>query len=293
MFRLRARGLPADPSFPADLDKLGYYINGDDQIRSKQYPADPYRFSVNKNSRYNDVYKEAFNQTVREEVIRRLESLDLEPFYLPQCTNEKPVQTASIPIMMTPPEQLKHCKSVIVINNTWKDDLGIWSYRVASNIGTVDSGSAVSIVKDIVRRLPYEDAAPGFIILNPGQMMYSYRVDRAMTMSSWDAQPRASGVHEAAIAHPLNQIPYNNSSAEHVSYVFKNVIQNEKFVLRSASIYCIARDDGAGTIAEYLDKNCRYKRLYYLAHADCCLYRVGHVQACCWLRTRSTWSHRC
>lgn len=44
MFRLRAKGLPADPVFPPDLDKLGYYINGDDQIRNKQYPSDPYRF---------------------------------------------------------------------------------------------------------------------------------------------------------------------------------------------------------------------------------------------------------
>lgn len=45
MFRLRAKGLPTDPVFPADLDKLGYYITSDDQIRNKENPSDPYRFS--------------------------------------------------------------------------------------------------------------------------------------------------------------------------------------------------------------------------------------------------------
>lgn len=211
---------------------------------------------VNKNPRYNNVYREAFNQTVREEVIRRLGSLDLKPFYLPQCTNERPAQTASVPIIMTPPEKLKKARQIVLINNACNDDLGIWSYRVASNIGTIDSGSVVSIVKDITSRSPSKDAIPGFIILNPGQLMYSYRVDRAMSLSSWDAQPRASAVHDAAICHPLNQIPFNNSAAEHVSYVFKNIVQNEKFVSRNTEIYCIARNDGAGTIADYLDKNC-------------------------------------
>lgn len=215
---------------------------------------------MNKNPRYNDVSREAFNQTVREEVISRLGSLDLKPFYLPQCTSEKPGQTASVPIIMTPPEQLKKARQVILINNACTDDLGIWSYRVTNNIGTIDSGSVVSIVKDIIRRSPSNDAIPGFVILNPGQLMYSYRVDRAMTMSSWNAQPRASGVHDAAICHPLNQIPCNNSVAEHVSFVFKNIIQNEKFVSRNADIYCIARSDGADTIANYLDSNCTCHR---------------------------------
>lgn len=215
-------------------------------------------YRVNKNIRYNDVYREAFNHTVREEVINRLGSLDLKPFYLPQCTNEKPTQTANVPIIMTPPEQLKKARQVILINNACNDDLGIWSYRIASNTGTVDSGSVVSLVKDIRSRSPSRDAIPAFIILNPGQLIYSYGVDRSMTLSSWDAQPRRSGVHESPICHPLNQIPFNNSAAEHVSYVFKNIVQNEKFVSRNADIYCIAGSDGAGTIADYLDNKCMF-----------------------------------
>ena len=65
MFRLRAKGLPADPEFPRDLDKLGYYTNLEDQVRNKQFPAYPYRYKITRNHRHNVVYKEAFNECIR------------------------------------------------------------------------------------------------------------------------------------------------------------------------------------------------------------------------------------
>ena len=61
MFRRRPHTLPKDPSFPTDLEQLGYFINEKDQIRQIRNPEQKYQFAVNKIDRINDVYKEAMN----------------------------------------------------------------------------------------------------------------------------------------------------------------------------------------------------------------------------------------
>ena len=61
MFRRLPNTLPKDPSFPADLEKLGYFINDNDQIRQIKKPDQKYQFVVNRNDRVNEVYKEAMN----------------------------------------------------------------------------------------------------------------------------------------------------------------------------------------------------------------------------------------
>lgn len=61
MFRRRPQTLPKDPSFPTDLEQLGYFINEKDQIRQIHNPEQKYQFAVNKSDRINDVYKEAMN----------------------------------------------------------------------------------------------------------------------------------------------------------------------------------------------------------------------------------------
>ena len=77
-----------------------------------------------------------------------------------------------------------------------------------------------------------------------------------MTAASWDAQPRASGVHESAGVHALNRIGGNGTSREHLEFVFKNVISDTKFVSPTAKLYCIGREDGAMQMGEFLAKNC-------------------------------------
>lgn len=256
MFRLRAKGLPADPEYPHDLDKLGYYINLEDEVRNKKFPTDPYRYKVTKNDRHNIVYKEAFNECIRLEVLKRLDGLSIKPFYLPQLTTVQPKQKPCVPILMTPPEQLQKCQQIIIINNLTREDLGIWSYRVATNIGTIDAGSYCGFVKSVIDRCPDQENVPGFIFLNPSQPLYSYRAGKAMSATSWDAQPRASGVHDSARVHPLNYIGGNGSPREHLEFVFRNIISNTKFASPTAKLSCIGREDGATQMAEFFAANC-------------------------------------
>lgn len=64
MFRRLPNKLPPDPSFPADLAKLGYFINDKDQIRQIANPDQKYQYKINRNDRVNDVYREAMNSEI-------------------------------------------------------------------------------------------------------------------------------------------------------------------------------------------------------------------------------------
>jgi hypothetical protein len=61
MFRRLSSGLPKDPSFPADLKELGYFINDHNQIRMIEKPEEKFLYAINKNERVNEVHKEAMN----------------------------------------------------------------------------------------------------------------------------------------------------------------------------------------------------------------------------------------
>lgn len=61
MFRRLSASLPKDPVIPADLKELGYFINDNDQVRMIQKPDQKYLYRINRNERFNDVYKEAVN----------------------------------------------------------------------------------------------------------------------------------------------------------------------------------------------------------------------------------------
>lgn len=61
MFRRLSHSLPPDPTFPNDIEKLGYFINDHDQIRMIADPRSEFKFMISKNERVNDVHKEAMN----------------------------------------------------------------------------------------------------------------------------------------------------------------------------------------------------------------------------------------
>lgn len=61
MFRRLPHTLPPDPSFEPTLEKLGFFVNDDDQIRMIKNPEQKYRYEINKNDRINQLYKQANN----------------------------------------------------------------------------------------------------------------------------------------------------------------------------------------------------------------------------------------
>lgn len=61
MFRRLSSSLPKEPEIPANLEALGYFINGKDQIRQIENPEQKYVYMINRNERVNELYKEAMN----------------------------------------------------------------------------------------------------------------------------------------------------------------------------------------------------------------------------------------
>ena len=194
MFVCRSSALPEDPTFPHDLKKLGGFITPDNRVRSRKYREEPCQLRITNNERYNTVYREALWSCLRDEVVKQSISLGLVPLYLPHLSTEKPyAQEQQMKILTTEQSALQKKKRVIVVMNEGKQDLGIWSYRILGN-DNIDAGSCVSLVKELDKRgEAYE--APGLIVMNPGQLCYSYRLGQSMTNSSWEALPRQSAVH--------------------------------------------------------------------------------------------------
>ena len=60
MFRRKQNALPADPVFPPDLEKLGFFVNSEDQVRSIRNPERKFQYHVNRNERWDQVHKGTF-----------------------------------------------------------------------------------------------------------------------------------------------------------------------------------------------------------------------------------------
>jgi hypothetical protein len=122
--------------------------------------------------------------------------------YLPEFTTVKP-EGPHIPILAPLPGILKTRKRIIVVVNDAMQDLGILAYRHMQRDLGLNGGSVVNFVKEIVKRSATGDATakygdifedgfrledeadtPALVVLNTGQLLYSHKYNKAMTMRS-------------------------------------------------------------------------------------------------------------
>ncbi|KAF2751721.1 hypothetical protein M011DRAFT_414524, partial [Sporormia fimetaria CBS 119925] len=272
MYRLKEGNLPEDPTAPADLKQLGYFVNKEGQFRMIEYPDKNFEYRYSNQDRLNEIRREAFQICQREEVLKRASALGLEKLYLPQLTYTKPVNEASVPILAPPAEVLKQRKRIIVLVQDALQDLGILAYRDLQRAAGVNGGSIINFVKQIVERSSdtidssalFQDGAgitdkdketPAFIVMNCGQLLYSYKLDKAMTSRSWVSMPRKSACHEPAVITAMNHIPGNYDEKEHIAFVIENVIKNKDLVAEDAEVYVVAIQYGAAHLLELLDQD--------------------------------------
>ncbi|KAK5020235.1 hypothetical protein LTR60_000706 [Cryomyces antarcticus] len=270
MFRRRLEGLPKDPVFDADLTKLGFECTPSGQFVKINEPEKFFDFFFTDNAKWNEVRKEAFHACVRRELYQRLATANIRPLYLPQLSLERPVQEPHVPILVSTPGVFP--KHVVVIVNEHIQDLAIWSYRILCRQGGINDGSAVGFVDHLrsvfkgeevlvdsptstgTSKTPNAQSDPGVIILNPGQLLYSHRFNRALTYASWQAFPRESAVHETPRIHPEhNTVPGNRKSEEHIKFVFDKVLNNAKYVDPEAQLYILGIADGGDSVVELLN----------------------------------------
>ncbi|KAK8234319.1 hypothetical protein HDK77DRAFT_310459 [Phyllosticta capitalensis] len=147
MYRLAEAGMPADPHYAADLKELGYFIDGNSEIKTIRPPHFYYTYWLSNNERVNDAFRDAMHECITREIMDRMAALGVPPLWVPKMSPDKPKDVAATPILVTNQQDLKKRKRIIVVINDDFQDLGLWAYRIASKEGGVESGSVVSLAR--------------------------------------------------------------------------------------------------------------------------------------------------
>ncbi|KAK8070955.1 hypothetical protein PG997_011158 [Apiospora hydei] len=260
MFRRLWSGLPKDPEFTSDLKELGYFVNEKDEIRSIENPDNYFKFFLTRNPRHNERQRYAMNESCEKEVHTRLEALGLEKVLLPLGTASEP----HVPIFAS--ADLKTKSRVVLIFGETFQDLGVLAHRVLGGPGGVDRGSLVSVVRALQKQKsgPDDDggvvAAPGIIVANLGQLIWSPELKRALCQVGAEAAPMPSAVHGGMlITDEKNRVAENRTAKDHVRYVFEKVVP--AYTCPDAALEIIGLGDGADIVEDYLDWGATWARL--------------------------------
>ncbi|TKA74246.1 hypothetical protein B0A55_05684 [Friedmanniomyces simplex] len=278
MFRRTSENLPADPSFPAELHALGYKVNQLGQFVEAESeegePADFFDFYHTDNERANDVRKEAMHECARREVVERLSELGVDVLYAHGETfAEVRPEGPHVAILATELEALREKREVLVVVNEHMQDLGIWAYRLLMGEAGIEGGSAVGLVKklqgwqsttvevaiknlklDGINQKSTEDGAnsPGVIILNPGELLYSHKLNRSMSQATWLARPMTSAIGEATrIDEVHNRVPGHETSEAHVRTMLEHIVP--AITSEEVRLFFVGLSDGSEHLLKYLD----------------------------------------
>ncbi|EED20206.1 conserved hypothetical protein [Talaromyces stipitatus ATCC 10500] len=243
MLVYKIKDIPADPVFPVDLEKLGFFINDQDQIRQITNPEEGFKYRVNTNERWNDVRRNSFNECIRRIVLSRLEDVGLSTLRLPLGVqaNDK-----HVPILCS--SNLSTAKRIILILGSPDQDLGIWTNRSIAERG-ISQGSMVEIAQTILS----SQADTALVIANLGQLVYHCGSGKALSQRTWGALPVETAAHPPPRQTYRNVIPRNANWNEHVACIFEDVLAPRNKVINSeAKIDIIGVEEGGLAAVEYL-----------------------------------------
>ncbi|CAL5870293.1 uncharacterized protein PFLUO_LOCUS4528 [Penicillium psychrofluorescens] len=212
MFVYQLCDLPADPVFPADLEKLGYFVTENDQIRMISNPEEAFLYKINRNERWNELQKEAMNECIRRIVLDRLHKLGLETWRLPLSASPR---EAHVPILVS--NNLPTASRIIVIFGEPSQDLGIWAYRTVG-ADSINAGSAVGFARAALNK------NTALVLANTGQLIWHCGSGRAVAQPTWLSLPRSSACAGQPTMSYRNKIPGNSDWPEHVNHVFDTVL---------------------------------------------------------------------
>ncbi|OAQ85078.1 arb2 domain-containing protein [Purpureocillium lilacinum] len=188
-------------------------------------------------------------RAMEDEIHSRLEKQGLQKVLLPLGAT---LTDRHVPIFATP--DLKSKSRIVVIFGEPSQDLGVIAGRIANGPGGIDQGSMVSVV----RKLQAQDSSttdpssPGIVIANPGQLYWWPEGKRTLTVTASDAIPLPSLVHYGRVhMAELNNIPGNESRANHIRYVWDVVLQTMSN--DDAKISIIAIGETCETVTGYLN----------------------------------------
>ncbi|CAK7228276.1 hypothetical protein SBRCBS47491_006852 [Sporothrix bragantina] len=261
MFRRLWTGLPDTPKFPADLEKLGYFVNEEDQIRNMKDSKYYFKYFINKNMYYNDSQRFSFSAAVQRIVLDRLATLGLRPVRLPLGAREDEPH-----VLVLATEDLATAERVLLFVGETAQDLGILAHRVVGGGGGIEQGSILSMVRRIrgpeavVTAAANKTTVPAVFIANPGELFWWPEARRSLSLPSVEGMPRPSAAHLAPRKYPgQNTIPGHETAEAHVSSFFKDLLVRPDSA-PSLRITAIAIAGGADALETFLDHPERWQR---------------------------------
>ncbi|KAF3930273.1 hypothetical protein ABW20_dc0107844 [Dactylellina cionopaga] len=223
-------------NFPADLKKLGYFINDQDQLRRIADPSEPFKYYIHKIERINERHREAIDECLRQTLDVRFAEEGLSKHYLPRGSDPK--TDRCVPILVS--DDLEQADKVLVIIGNTYDDLGVWSVREMEGLG-INHGSMISTIRSAKKE------TFRVVVLNCGQNVYSPELSRATTYRSWKATTKPS----PHIDEVLNRVPGHENVRNHVT----SVLDEMKEQLLGKKVYFLTYAWGCWGLMKYFNEN--------------------------------------
>ena len=239
MFLRSNKELPKEPAYPASLAVLGYELNGKSQFVKVGTESEFFNYFHSDSERFNELRKEAMHECARQSMYTALAGHGITELYLTgnNGTVVKKVKpdAAHVSILTSEVSELRHKKDVIVLIGEHTQDLGVWAYRILLKEGGTVEGTAAGLAERIHEYGQYQkddfdeglndllgltaglnvsstgkahDSTMGVIILNPGQLLYSPKLNKTMTQATWLNRPKMIGLADPTSVHPVgNRVP--------------------------------------------------------------------------------------
>ena len=147
---------------------------------------------------------------VRTNLLPRFHALGLQTTRLPTTAT---ASDPHIPILSTP--NLSNAKRIILYLGEAGQDLGIFAYRTVGH-ESLAQGSCLDFAATAMK----QDPSVAIVIANVGQLLWHRGTGRTMTLKTWSALPRKTGVSAGTRITEKNKIAGHATIEEHVGSVF-------------------------------------------------------------------------
>jgi hypothetical protein len=254
MFSRTDTNLPEDVSFPADLTQLGLkrdlrgrYVQIDNEDE-----FDYYEHYTTKAT--NDKRHEAVHEAIRRDVYGLLGKMGIKLIY----AHDKDVSVASEIPEEKPKIKMLHggfeagTNEVYVIIGDSRRELGIISRLTTSTAGGPREGTVLGVARALQTHGGL-DYFPAMLVLNPGELLYSYESKSCMTQDIWNTRKRPHAFSEQFAVNEANKIPGHATPQEHVKTVLDDILP-QLIGQQHKSVHIIAIGDGGESVLKYLDE---------------------------------------
>ncbi|CAK1358900.1 unnamed protein product [Cercospora beticola] len=275
MFRCIAA--PKEPEYSTDLAAFGYHKNEKGEFVDNT-TGEYFDFFHTDNDRVNDLRRGAYQECLRKEIAAELkEKHGITELFVTgadgtEISSSRP-SGQNVSLLTTKVSELAQKRDIIIVIGESSQDCGVWAWRTVQREGGIDGGSVTGLASKMAARVvqPTEDGmarldqceqtrtdeqklqAPGIIILNPGQLIYSHGLGRNLTVASWQSRPRPTATSEPYKVEPKhNSIPGHETPHRHVQTAFQSILP--QIIAEDARLHIIAIGDGTTATLDTIDQ---------------------------------------